>query len=65
MFAIPSFGATSLLNLKYSSTRLDDAVDRLSYVFTVFMLGVFCVIIGSKQHFGEPIQCMTPAEFSC
>uniref|UniRef100_A0A915C4E1 Innexin n=1 Tax=Parascaris univalens TaxID=6257 RepID=A0A915C4E1_PARUN len=42
---------------------VDDFVDRLNYVHTVFLLIFFAALIGTKQHFGSPIQCMTPARF--
>lgn len=42
---------------------IDDFVDRLNYVHTVSLLIFFAALIGTKQHFGSPIQCMTPAHF--
>lgn len=41
----------------------DDYVDRINYVYTVTALLFLAVFVGSKQHFGTPIQCMTPAHF--
>ncbi|VDK26414.1 unnamed protein product [Anisakis simplex] len=44
-----------------TSKRLDDVVDRLHFVVTVTVLVLFAMFIGTKQHFGSPIQCMLPA----
>uniref|UniRef100_A0A0N5AEE3 Innexin n=1 Tax=Syphacia muris TaxID=451379 RepID=A0A0N5AEE3_9BILA len=46
------------------SRRLDDFVDRLHFEFTVWVLVLFSMFVGGKQHFGEPIQCMVPAHMS-
>lgn len=43
-----------------SSRRLDDLVDRLHFESTVWLLILFAMFIGGKQHFGQPIQCMMP-----
>ncbi|MFH4975744.1 hypothetical protein AB6A40_002453 [Gnathostoma spinigerum] len=44
-----------------SSNRLDDTVDRLHSIFTVTILVLCAMFVGTKQHFGQPIQCMLPA----
>uniref|UniRef100_F1LF57 Innexin n=1 Tax=Ascaris suum TaxID=6253 RepID=F1LF57_ASCSU len=40
-----------------------DFVDRLSYDYTVRLLVFFAVLVGTKQYFGAPIQCITPSNF--
>ncbi|KJH53487.1 innexin-3 domain protein [Dictyocaulus viviparus] len=40
----------------------EDFVDRLNFGVTVYLLLFFVLITGSKQHFGNPIQCMVPPE---
>ena len=42
---------------------LDDAVDRLNYFATTVVLLFFAFMVGTKQHFGSPIECMAPPEF--
>ena len=42
---------------------LSDAIDRLCYFLTPLILLLFALVVGTKQAFGEPIQCMTPQEF--
>uniref|UniRef100_A0A914X2A5 Innexin n=1 Tax=Plectus sambesii TaxID=2011161 RepID=A0A914X2A5_9BILA len=63
MFGIPDLITKAIDNLSGQSTGLDDAIDRLNYLITTFILACFAIIIGTKQHFGQPIQCMTPPEF--
>ncbi|KAJ1358127.1 hypothetical protein KIN20_016441 [Parelaphostrongylus tenuis] len=41
---------------------LDDYVDRMHYEVTVCILCIFALLIGSKQHFGNPIDCLISAE---
>lgn len=43
-----------------SSNGLDDLVDRAHSEFTVWILVLFAMFVGGKQHFGQPIQCMLP-----
>ncbi|VDL79633.1 unnamed protein product [Nippostrongylus brasiliensis] len=40
----------------------EDFIDRLNFGATVYLLAFFVLITGSKQHFGNPIQCMAPPE---
>jgi len=42
----------------------DDSVDRYNHRYTVMILAIFIFIISSKQYFGEPIVCWTPAQFT-
>ncbi|VDP21139.1 unnamed protein product [Heligmosomoides polygyrus] len=41
---------------------LEDYVDRMHYYVTVYILCVFALLVGSKQHFGNPIDCFISAE---
>jgi hypothetical protein len=45
-------------------TRDDDFADRLSHRYTVILLLIFCILVGSSQFVGNPIQCWAPAHFS-
>ncbi|CAJ0594746.1 unnamed protein product [Cylicocyclus nassatus] len=47
---------------KVDSYLVEDFVDRLNFGATVYLLAFFVLITGSKQHFGNPIQCMAPPE---
>uniref|UniRef100_A0A0K0CUB0 Innexin n=1 Tax=Angiostrongylus cantonensis TaxID=6313 RepID=A0A0K0CUB0_ANGCA len=47
---------------KVDTYPAEDFVDRLNFGVTVYLLGFFVLITGSKQHFGNPIQCMAPPE---
>jgi hypothetical protein len=49
---------------KFVNKHDDDAVDRYSHRYTVMILAVFVFLIASKQYFGEPIVCWTPAQFT-
>jgi len=49
---------------KFLMTNDDDFFDRLSRRFTVLILMVFSVAIGSKQYAGDPISCWMPAQFT-
>ncbi|CAD6184761.1 unnamed protein product [Caenorhabditis auriculariae] len=42
--------------------HLYDFVDRLHFYITVGALAFFSVFVGTKQHFGNPIDCILPAE---
>ncbi len=46
------------------SKKDDDFVDRLSNKYTVLLLIVFTVVIGSNQYVGDPISCWTPKHFT-
>lgn len=41
---------------------LGDYVDRMHWDVTVCILCVFALLVGSKQHFGNPIDCFISAE---
>ncbi|KAI1703509.1 innexin domain-containing protein [Ditylenchus destructor] len=43
--------------------KLDDIVDKAHYLVTTAALLFFCMLIGVKQIFGEPIACMASPEF--
>ena len=45
-------------------TQDDDFADRLSHRYTVILLLVFCILVGSSQFVGNPITCWAPAHFS-
>ena len=45
-------------------THDDDFADRLSHRYTVVLLLIFCILVGSSQFVGNPIQCWAPAHFS-
>lgn len=47
---------------KVDNHPAEDFVDRLNFGATVYLLAFFVLITGSKQHFGNPIQCMAPPE---
>ncbi len=42
----------------------DDLIDRYNHRFTVIFLAFFILVIATKQYYGEPIVCWTPAHFS-
>lgn len=42
----------------------DDWVDRLSHIYTVVILVIFGLFVGSGQYAGDPIQCWCPAHFT-
>ena len=42
----------------------DDLIDRYNHRFTVIFLAFFILVIATKQYYGEPIVCWTPAYFS-
>lgn len=42
----------------------DDFADRLSRRYTVSLLILFCILVGSSQFVGSPIACWTPAQFT-
>jgi len=41
----------------------DEVIDKLNGFYTVVLLLLCSVLAGSKQYFGSPIQCWTPAQF--
>lgn len=42
----------------------DSPADRLSHLWSVFLLGVFAVFVTTSQFVGDAIHCWCPAEFS-
>lgn len=42
----------------------DDFADRLSHRYTVALLILFTILVGSSQFVGSPINCWTPAQFT-
>ncbi|VDO33529.1 unnamed protein product [Haemonchus placei] len=47
---------------KVDNYPAEDFIDRLNFGASVYLLAFFVLITGSKQHFGNPIQCMAPPE---
>lgn len=42
----------------------DDFADRLSHRYTVALLLLSCILVGSSQFVGSPIACWAPAQFT-
>jgi hypothetical protein len=42
----------------------DDFADRLSHKYSVGLLVLFTLLVGSSQFVGQPINCWTPAQFT-
>ena len=42
----------------------EDAVDRLNYQYTGWLLLAFSITLSAKQYVGEPLQCWQPAQFT-
>ncbi|XP_060566815.1 uncharacterized protein LOC132725654 [Ruditapes philippinarum] len=55
--AVPSFK-------KLSSSRSDDWIDRMSHIYSVFLLVIFAVLVSTGQFVGDPIHCWCPAQFT-
>ncbi|WKX91382.1 hypothetical protein Q1695_009880 [Nippostrongylus brasiliensis] len=53
--------AVGCFSLKIHCLR-NESLYRLNFGATVYLLAFFVLITGSKQHFGNPIQCMAPPE---
>ncbi|KJH46346.1 Innexin [Dictyocaulus viviparus] len=51
-------------NTKSHKQSLDDYVDCMHHYLTVYILGLFALLIASKQHFGNPIDCFISPETS-
>ena len=47
-----------------SKIKDDDYADRLNHRWTVSLLILFCILVGSSQFVGSPIACWAPAQFS-
>lgn len=47
-----------------ASSRSDDWIDRMSHIYTVFILIMCGVLVSTGQFVGEPIHCWCPAEFT-
>ena len=50
--------------VKNEQIQDDDFSDRLSHRYTVVLLLIFCVLVGTTQYVGQPISCWTPSHFS-
>ncbi len=50
--------------LSSSKIKDDDFADRLSHRWTVSLLILFCILVGSSQFVGSPIACWAPAQFT-
>lgn len=50
----------------FSSNKIqdDDFADRLNHRYTVALLILFCILVGSSQFVGSPIACWAPAQFT-
>lgn len=50
----------------YGSNKVqdDDFADRMSHRYTVAILILFCILVGSSQFVGSPIACWAPAHFT-
>lgn len=48
---------------KLHASHDEDAVDRINYLYTNFLLLSFAILLGAKQYVGEPLQCWVPAQF--
>ncbi|KAK6179172.1 hypothetical protein SNE40_011592 [Patella caerulea] len=48
---------------RLSSSNDDGWTDRLNHLYTVFILVIFTIIVGSKQFVGDAIQCLVPPEY--
>lgn len=57
---LPELG-TYLKKLK--AAHDEDAVDRLNYLYTIFLLLSFSILLSAKQYVGEPLQCWVPHQF--
>ncbi|KAF8367303.1 hypothetical protein PRIPAC_85132, partial [Pristionchus pacificus] len=61
-YVMLSFPDLSALLKGVNSDHLEDMGDRLNFYITIYLLLFFTIVTGSKQHFGQPISCMGPAE---
>lgn len=61
MFVWPEQIATKFAAIH--SDPMEHFVDRLNYVYTVMLFMFMAALTGTKQHFGNPIQCMAPSHF--
>lgn len=43
--------------VKVDTVQNHNAVFKLHYRFTVMLLVVSCILLSTKQHFGDPIKC--------
>ena len=42
----------------------DDAIDRIIYATTVYLLSGFAIFVMAKQYVGNPLQCWVSAEYT-
>lgn len=57
-----SFPDLSAVLKGVNSDHLEDVGDKLNFYVSVYLVLFFTIVTGSKQHFGQPISCMGPAE---
>jgi hypothetical protein len=51
-------------NISGNGVEDDDFADRLSRRYSIALLIVFTILVGSSQLVGDPISCLTPAHFT-
>ena len=51
-------------NIANNDVRDDDFADRLSRRYSIVLLIISLLLIGSSQFVGKPIECWTPAHFT-
>lgn len=49
---------------KLTSGNCDDWADRMSHIYTVYLLLAAAILVSSAHFVGDRIRCWTPAEFT-